>query len=68
MSFSISISGHGPEADVVAKVFETAVKELKANLGDKVEGYVDPSVSGQFSASDAKGGSASGNADDVSVD
>lgn len=65
MGFSISISGHGPKVETVERVFEQAVRELRADLGEPVEGRADPFLSGSFSASDVQGGSASGTAEDV---
>ena len=35
MSFGITISGHGPKEATVRKVFERAVRDLRAEQGDE---------------------------------
>jgi hypothetical protein len=65
MSFSLTISGHGPKAATVKKVFEDAVRELKANMGEPTTGWVDPNVTGSYSVGDEEGNSASGKAEEV---
>jgi hypothetical protein len=67
MSFGITISGHGPKEATVRKVFERAIRDLRAELGGQEPGWAEPSVAGSWWTGNAEG-SAKGTAEEVDAD